>query len=454
MKHAHSIVGAAAVLAVVLSGTGAAAAATPNEADTTKGGVTYSRDVAPILQARCLSCHRPGQIGPMPLRSYDEVRPWAKSIAKQVSLREMPPWFAHPDSRPMKVDQNLRQEEIDAIVAWAESGAIEGDPADLPPPREFATYKGGWVHRQPDLELRPERASQVAKEVDDEYRCYHVKLGLERDVWVKGTEFQPGNPGVVHHFILFQDTNGVGAALDGATADPGWVCGQMEASLATAKIIEMWAPGNTAPLDPRGIAMRLEAGKDLILQIHFHNTTGADAEDWSRFALHLAQPSETIVKEVRGQLVSAWTLDIKAGDPNAEHRAAWTAPEDITLYTSGGHMHYRGKDIGMWATRPGGERETLLWIPNYDFNWQFTYEFKEPYRAPAGTTFEMVSHHDNSTNNPFNPAIPPVDVKFGLATSDEMAFTGFSYTIDDESLGVTPWVPGKAAGATEATAGH
>ena len=270
-------------------------------------------------------------------------------------------------------------------MAWAESGAAEGDPADLPPPREFATFKGGWVHRQPDLELRPERASMVGKEVDDEYRCYHVKLGLERDVWVKGTEFQPGNPGVVHHFILFQDTNGVGAALDGATPDPGWVCGQMEASLATAKILEMWAPGNMAPLDPRGIAMRLEAGKDLILQIHFHNTTGADAEDWSRFALHLAQPDETIIKEVRGQLVSAWTLDIKAGDPDSEHRAAWTAPKDITLYTSGGHMHYRGKDIGLWATKPGGERETLLWMPNYDFNWQFTYEFVEPYKAPAGT---------------------------------------------------------------------
>ncbi len=453
MKHPSSIVtAAAAVLAVAL--TGVAGAATANEADAAKTAATYSRDVAPILQSRCVSCHRPGQIGPMPLGSYDEVRPWAKAIAKQVSLREMPPWFAHPDSRPMKGDQNLRQEEIDSIVAWAESGAAEGDPADLPPPREFATFKGGWVHRQPDIELRPERASMVGKEVDDEYRCYHVKLGLERDVWVKGTEFQPGNPGVVHHFILFQDTTGVGAALDGATPDPGWVCGQMESSLATAKIIEMWAPGNTAPLDPRGIAMRLEAGKDLILQIHFHNTTGADAEDWSRFALHLAQPDETIIKEVRGQLVSAWTLDIKAGDPASEHRAAWTAPKDITVYTSGGHMHYRGKDIGMWATKPGAERETLLWMPNYDFNWQFTYEFVEPYRAPAGTTFDMVSHHDNSANNPFNPALPPIDVKFGLATSDEMAFTGFSYTLDDESLGVVPWVPGKAPASSEATGGH
>jgi hypothetical protein len=433
--------------------TAAALAALTAGAASAADAPTYSRDVAPILQARCQGCHRPGQIGPMSLRTFDEARPWAKSIAKQVSLREMPPWFAHPDSRPMKGDQNLKQEEIDTIVAWAEGGAPEGDPADLPPAREFATFAGGWAHRQPDLELRPERASQVGKEVDDEYRCYHVKLGLEQDVWVKGVEFQPGNTAVVHHFILFQDSKGVGAELDGATPDPGWVCGQMEASLATAKILEMWAPGNLAPLDPPGLATRLDAGKDLILQIHFHNTTGADAEDWSRFALHLAQPSETIVKEVRGQLVSAWQLDIKAGDPYSEHRASWTAPEDITAYTAGGHMHYRGKDIGMWATRPGGAKETLLWMPAYDFNWQFTYSFVEPFEAPAGTVFEMVSHHDNSADNPFNPRNPPVDVKWGLATSDEMAFTGFSYTFDDESLGITPWVPAKDA-ATEATAGH
>jgi hypothetical protein len=140
-----------------------------------------------------------------------------------------------------------------------------------------------------------------------------VQLGLEQDVWVMGVEFQPGNPAVVHHLILFQDSEGVGAGLDAATDDAGWVCGQMEASLATAKILEMWAPGNLAPLDAPGHATRLEAGKDLILQIHFHNTTGADAEDWSRFALHLAQPTETIVEEVRAQLVSAWQLDIEAG---------------------------------------------------------------------------------------------------------------------------------------------
>lgn len=435
-----------AVLGLVAT---AAPAAKNDQAET---GVTYSRDVAPIIQERCQGCHRPGQIGPMSLRTYDEVRPWAKAIRKQVATRNMPPWFAHPDSRPMKGDLNLSREEIDLILAWVDSGAPAGDPADLPPPREFATYEGGWVHRQPDLVLQPRQPFLVGKEVDDEYRCYHVPLGLERDAWVKGVEFQPGNDAVVHHFILFQDTAGVGRERDENEPGPGWTCAQMESSLATAKILEMWAPGNLAPLDPEGVAKRLAAGKDLILQIHYHNTSGADAEDHSRFGLHLAQPGETIMKEVRAQLVSAWSLDIPAGEPYVEHRATWTAPEAITLYTAGGHMHYRGKDIGMWATKPGGERETLLWIPRYDFDWQLTYEFVEPYRAPAGTVFTMISHHDNSAANPFNPD-PTVDVHFGLASTDEMAFTGFSYTRDAEALGVTPWVPGESR-APAATGGR
>ena len=288
----------------------------------------------------------------MPLRTYDEARPWAKAIAKEVAAREMPPWFAHPDSRPMKGDLNLSQQEIDTLMAWADQGAPEGHRAELPSPREFATFRGrlGAPRARPRAAPRRKR-SWSGKEVDDEYRCVHVKLGLEKEVWVKGVEFQPGNPQVVHHFILFQDTASVGAKLDAAEPQPGWQCAQMDSSLATSKVLEMWAPGNLAPLDQPGVALRLDAGKDLILQIHYHNTTGADAEDWSRFAIHLAQPSETIVKEVRSKMVSARTLDIKAGDPASEHRASWTAPQDITLLHGGrphalsrqGHRHVGGE---------------------------------------------------------------------------------------------------------------
>jgi hypothetical protein len=208
----------------------------------------------------------------------------------------------------------------------------------------------------------------------------------------------------------------------------------------------MWAPGNVQPLYPLGVARKITAGANLVLQIHYHNVTGQDEMDQSRFALHLAHPDETVMKELQSQLVSAWTLDIKAGDPNSEHQAVYVADKDMT----GAHMHYRGKDMGLWATKPDGTKETLLWVPNYDFNWQLTYEFAEPFHAPTGTEFKMVSHHDNSENNPFNPKLPPVDVKWGLATSDEMSFSGIGYTYDDEALNITPWLPGKdAVKATE-----
>jgi hypothetical protein len=422
-----------------LSGLSGMAAAT-NTADSGRAA-TFSKDIAPILQARCEGCHRPGQVGPMPLRTYDEVRPWAKAIERQVLARKMPPWFAHPDSREMKGDLNLSEDEIATIAAWVAQGAPEGEVADLPPERTFTTFEGGWRLKQPDLVLATAAPFAVGAEVDDEYRCFAVPLGVDHDLWLKGAELRPGNHEVVHHLILFGDTTGTAAKLDAATKEPGWECGSMEGSLAQMKILQMWAPGNVTPLMPDGVGRKIPADADLMLQVHYHNVSGVEQVDRSSFGMHLAQPEETIQKEMNAQLVSAWQLHIPAGDANAEHRASYTAPAALTVYSTGVHMHYRGKDMGLWATLPDGVRETLIWVPSYDFNWQLTYEFVEPLRVPAGTVFEMVSHHDNSEHNPFNPAQPPVDVHWGLATSDEMAFAGISYTVDAEQLGITPRLP-------------
>jgi mono/diheme cytochrome c family protein len=427
----------AVLTALALALIGAPASLANDAAET----VTFTRDVAPILQENCQGCHRPGQIGPMPLLNYEEARPWAKAIQQQVVKRSMPPWFAHPDSRAMKGDLNLTDDEIATISDWVDQGATRGNPADLPEPRVFEAYEGGWQLGEPDIVLRYPVPNPVGKEVDDEYRCFPIEFGLDHDVWLKGVEFKPGNNKVVHHFILFDDTTGVIPRMDEETPEPGCECGQMDSALAGSDILQMWAPGNVQPLPAEGIGKRIKKGANLVLQIHYHNVTGADAIDHSEFALHLAKPDETIMKEMRGQLVSQWVLDIKAGDANSEHQAKWVANQDITAYSTGVHMHYRGKDMGLWATTPAGEEETLIWVPNYDFNWQLTYEFVEPFNAPKGTEFVMVSHHDNSENNPHNPVIPPVDVKWGLATSDEMAFSGISYTIDDEALNITPQYP-------------
>ena len=297
--------------------------------------VTWSEHVAPIVQENCQGCHRPGMIGPMSLLDYDEVRPWAKSIERQVVTRKMPPWSAHPDSRAMKDDLNLTDEEIATIASWVTGGAPEGDPAKLPTPRVFSEYEGGWQLGTPDLVMQPLEPIDVGKEVDDAYVCFHIPFGIDHELWLKAAEFQAGNSEVVHHFILFGETIGMGKKLDEATPEPGWECGQMDASLARADILQMWAPGNTAPLSPPGVGRRIAPGSDFILQIHFHNTTGIDQVDRSQFGLHLAQPDETIDKQLRMQLVSAWQLEIPAGDPNVEHTAEWTAQKKTKTSRSG-----------------------------------------------------------------------------------------------------------------------
>lgn len=403
--------------------------------------VTWANDIVPIMQENCQGCHRPGQIGPFSLVNYEDARPWVKSIKKEVVVRSMPPYSADPSSMAMRGDMNLEKAEIDAIVAWVDQGAPMGDPADLPAPKVFEQFEGGWQLGIPDIVLEPLEPFEVSKEADDLYQCFPVPLGLDHDIWIKGAEFQPDNSLVVHHFILFEDIRSRFDEYDAETPEPGCECEDMEKVLMGTKVVKMWAPGNVQPLSPEGLGQKISAGSNLILQVHYHNVTGEDQIDQSKFGLHLAQPSETMMKEFQGQMVVQPRLNILAGDPESRHEASYTTKRPITIYSTGVHMHLRGKSMGMWAKRPGDVDETtIIWVPNFDFNWQLSYEFTEPWKVPTGTTFTMRCVHDNSANNPNNPD-PTKDIHWGLYSSDEMAFSGYSYTVDDEALNVTPWVP-------------
>jgi hypothetical protein len=399
--------------------------------------VTWAKNVFPIVQERCLECHRPNQVAPFSLTSFDQARPWAKSIKQQVVARTMPPYPGEPGAVPFHGDMNLTQEEIDTFAAWVDQGARFGNEADLPPAKEFKTYEGGWRLGEPDIVLQPEEPFTVKADVTDLYQCFLIPFDLAYDVWLKGVEFQPGNTEVAHHFILFEDMGGTFPALDAETPEPGCECANMD-KIVGARIVKMWAPGNVSPLRPAGIGNKLTAGKNLILQAHYYNATGIDQVDRSRIALHVAQPDETIDKQVRLQLVSQMLLDIPAGAPHVEHEMTIQAMKDMTLYSVGGHMHLRGKSIGQWAVLPDSSEEiVLLSIPEYDFDWQLDYLFAKPWKAPKGTKFIMRSVHDNSADNPNNPD-PTIDVKWGLFSADEMAFTGHYFTYDDEELGITP----------------
>jgi hypothetical protein len=407
---------------------------------------SFTKDVAPILQEKCQECHRAGQMAPMSLMTYEEVRPWAKAIRENVAAAKMPPYFADKASLPMKHDMSLTPEQKTMLLAWIDGGTPRGNPKDMPEPRAFDEGVGGWRLGKPDVVLQPLEAFQVPPGGGDLYQCFQVPFGIDHELWLKGVEFKPDNLLAVHHFILFEDKLGKFAEFDAATPEPGCECEDMEKVLVGTTMVKMWAPGNVQPLSGEGIAQKLSPNSNFILQVHYHNTTDEPQMDQSQFALFLAKPGETVDKEVRGQLVVQPMLDIKAGDPESKHQAVYTTKEDITLFSSGVHMHYRGKSMGMWAKRPGEtEATTIVWVPNYDFNWQLTYEFAEPWKAPAGTQFIMRSVHDNSENNPFNPD-PTKNVKWGLASTDEMAFSGYSYTIDNEQLGLTPLPLGDVSG--------
>ena len=399
--------------------------------------VTWSKDVMPIVQERCLNCHRPGQVAPFSLTNYTEARPWAKAIREQVSAGKMPPYPGKSGEVAFHGDANMSTEEINTFVDWVNQGAKKGNPADLPPKKEFNTFEGGWTHRVPDIVLQAKEPFVVGADVTDLYYCMEIPFGVDQEMWLKGVEFQAGNSEVVHHFILFEDTRGTFAKLDATTPEPGCECSDMD-TLGGARIIQMWAPGNVAPLSPDGVGQKLTKGKNLILQTHYYNATGIEQTDHSSIALHLASPEETIDKQIRALMVVQPMLDIKAGDPNSQHTAISTAMRDMTMYSVGGHMHLRGKNISQSLRLPDSDREMIMLdIPEYDFDWQFTYPFAQPWKIPKGSKFIMRSTHDNSDGNPLNPD-PTVDVKWGLFSGDEMAFTGGSYTFDDEQLGITP----------------
>lgn len=439
MKHSGLI----AMLVAGLTFGGAAARADDNAG---AKGVTFSKDVAPIFQNHCNSCHRPGDIGPMSLLSYQDARPWAKAIKKNVADQLMPPWHADPKYGKFSNDSSLTADQIRTITAWVEQGAPEGDPADMPPARQYD--HDGWKLGVPDVVWEPKTTYTLAKSVDDEYRCFVIPTGLTEDVWVKAFEVKPNNKKVVHHIMPYVATADKAQRFiekDAASPEPGFLCGMGGgAELGLDSLLGGWAPGNEPRQMSAGVGRLMPAGSYIVYQVHYHNTTGEDQPDRSNMAAYFAR--EPIHKRPRVVPVSQWDLKIPAGEPNARHHAEWKVPFDITISSIMNHMHFIGKDMKVTAVWPDGREEILLSTPRYDFNWQTTYHLATPLKAPKGMILKMDSVHDNSASNKANPHNPPIDVKWGEATDEEMAIAWVGYTKDDEDLNVTPKPPVNAAG--------
>ncbi len=367
---------------------------------------TFARDVAPIFFNHCGECHRPGEIAPMSLLSYGEARPWAKSIARAVKAREMPPWSGESDQHQWANDISLSDDQITTIVRWVEDGAPEGDPANLP---EVPEFTNGWKLGEPDeiLTLEP---VEVAAEGDDIFPKQYVELNLDEPRWVRAIEFLPSDRRVAHHLqatYTSPSNNGGGRGIFG-----------------------IWTAGMPPYVFPDGMGRALGAGTTKILvDLHYH-PMGEAATDQMRIGVYYGEGE--LQKEVATIPVTNTGLRIPPGADHHAEKAHYLFDKDMQVLAFSPHMHVRGKAMKYELTYPDGERETLLDVPKYDYNWQWLYYPKSPIEIPAGSRVDVTAVWDNSEGNPANPD-PSKEIIYRGDTFSEM-FVGFLEVIQKDGV--------------------
>ena len=377
--------------------------------DVAAATTTFARDIAPILNAKCVTCHRPGEVAPMALLTYQDARPYARSIKEKVATRQMPPWFADKSAGTFANDPTLTDAEIAAITSWVDAGAPQGDLKDLPKPPQFTE---GWQLGEPDqiIEL-PE--VQIPATGGDYFPTPNIALDLKEDRWIRAIEIRPSNRQLTHHSVIFS------ASVD------------MMRATGTFDVLGVWAVGTPATVYPEGTGRWIRKGQTLRTNLHYH-PNGTPQIDRTRIGLYFGKGE--LRKEVAAALAGNLGFTIPPNAANHELRAVYVADQDINIVSFFPHMHLRGRDMTMTATFPGGRRETLLKVPAYDFNWQLFYYPKNTVALPKGTRLDLVAHYDNSAANKNNPD-PARAVRFGEASTAEMMFGMFEYTA---AVGVSP----------------
>lgn len=421
----------------------AAAATTASQAP-----VTYYKDVLPVLQKNCQSCHRPGEAAPMAFLTYEGTRPWAKAMKAAVLTKKMPPWFADPHYGQFSNDRTLSAAELNTIVAWADTGAAPGDPKDAPASIQFVE---GWRIGKPDMVIEVPKTFHVPAEGTIDYQYVRVPTGFTEDHWVTMAEARPGNPALVHHIIAFirEPDNPMFEKLPAGEFYSPTAEMRKQAEKEKEKhaagghkkdgddrnnnffgdMVAGYAPGTVPFVMKPGEARLIKAGSDIIFQLHY-TANGKAGDDQAKLGLVFAkEPPEKRVLTLASQ---NWNFAIPAQDPNYQVESTVTLQEDSTLVSFLPHMHFRGKDFEYRVVYPDGRKETLLSVPHYNFNWQLTYDLAAPKFLPKGTIIECTAHYDNSPNNPFNPD-PAKKVYPGEQTWEEMMIGFFDVAVPPQT---------------------
>jgi peroxiredoxin/mono/diheme cytochrome c family protein len=379
--------------------------------------VTYSKQIARLLNTNCVACHRPGQIGPFSLTSYDEAAPWAEMIGEVVAEERMPPWHADPAHGKFKNDPRLSDDDKDLIARWVAAGAPEGNPADLPESPKFAE---GWMIPEPDQVVHMPKPFDVPAEGTVPYQSIVVDPGWEEDKWVTAMEPRPGNPAVVHHIVMY-------------VIPPKGVSKYFSANLPKTQLdwFASFSPGFRQPVLPEGTARFIPAKSKLVFQMHY-TPNGTAQSDRSSVGIKFADP-RTVKREIAVQHSGDHNFVIPPYAPNQEVTSDYTFAHDSLLWSVSPHMHLRGKDFRYTLIFPDGKEEVVLDVPQYDFGWQTTYTLAEPKRVPKGSKLHCVAHFDNSENNLNNPD-PTREVRYGPQTWEEMCYGWFEIVLADQDL--------------------
>jgi len=400
----------------------------------------------------------------MSLLTYDQARPWAKSIKQAVLTKKMPPWFADAHYGNFSNDRSLKQADIDTLVSWVDAGAPAGNAKDAPTPIDWVE---GWRIGKPDVVLSMPVAFNVPASGTIDYQYIVVPTGFTEDKYVTMAEARPSDPAHVHHILTFIREPGnhwlgnlkPGVPFDAREAEKEAVenaqrnprgqgqGGRQQQAASFGDNVAGYAPGTMPDIMKPGEAKLIPAGSDIIFQVHY-TANGTPGSDMSKLGLVFAKGPVT--KRVLSLAVTTANFAIPPGDSNYQVEAKMMLQDDATLINLLPHMHFRGKDFTYTVTYPTGEKETLLAVPHYDFNWQLTYELSQPKVLPKGTVIDCVAHYDNSANNKFNPD-PTKEVHYGEQTWEEMMFGFFDVSVPMNKTAMDLMMPKKPAQQSSAS---
>ena len=401
------------------------------EAETAPGvpkqNLTFADDISPIMMSRCVVCHQPGGIAPFALVTYKDVRRKATTIDEVISAHYMPPWKPAANFGEFSNPRCMTEGEIATLKAWIKEGKPEGEKTALEIPPALRQAAGDWKQGQPDLIVRMPKPYKVKAEGADEYRCFVFPLSNEQNQFVTNVEFHPGNPKVLHHALFFLDNTGTARKKDQEDAEMGFKSFGGPGFMPTGGL-GGWAPGNASQPLPPGVVRLVRKNSDLVIQMHFH-PDGKEELVQGEIGIYFAKSKPK--KLLMPFTMRSHKIDIPANEKNYTVSASLKVPADFDLLQVTPHAHLLCKEIKCEAQTPDGKTLPLIWVKNWDFNWQEQYAYKNPVHLPEGSTVKASWTYDNSDDNFRNPNHPTKRVTWGEETTDEMALIFFGGTVSN-----------------------